>query len=68
MSTASLTYSTQETARNDLSDLSLSYWAQAVEARLSMDDMSGPGLGVVFDLSWLASPTQPETSPTQFED
>lgn len=63
MSTASLTYSTQAGQRNDLVDLSLGYWATALEARLSQDDVVAPGLNIAIDLSQLAAPTQPDRSP-----
>ncbi len=65
MSTASLTYSTKEGSRNDLVDLSLSYWSDPFEARLSQDDVVPAGFNVAVDLSQLASPTQPTRSPDQ---
>lgn len=60
---ASLTYSTSTDDRNELVDLSLSYWATPVEARLSQDDVVPRGQRVAFDLSYLASPTQPVQGP-----
>ena len=63
MSTASLTYSTQAGQRNDLVDLSLGYWATALEARLSQDDVVAAGLNVAINLSQLAETTQPTRSP-----
>ena len=65
MSTASLTYSTKEGSRNDLADLSLGYWANPFEARLSQDDVVEAGYNVAVDLSQLATPTQPTRSPNQ---
>lgn len=65
MSTASLTYSTKEGSRNDLVDLSLGYWADAFEARLSQDDVVPSGQHVAIDLTELASSTQPTRSPNQ---
>lgn len=64
MSTASLTYSTSTDKRNDLVDLSLGYWSNPLESRLSQDDVVDPGLCVRFDLSTLATVTQPTHSPT----
>lgn len=63
MSTATLTYSTQEGKRSEFVDYSLSYWASAIEARLSQDDVTPEGTYVRFDLSWLTNPTQNGTSP-----
>ena len=63
-STASLTYSTSETKRNELVDLSLAYWAVPLEGRLSLDDMIPAGRSVRFDLSAMATPVQPATTPT----
>lgn len=65
MSTASLTYSTKEGSRNDLVDLSLGYWADPFEARLSQDDVVPSGRHVAIDLTALATPTQPTRSPNQ---
>lgn len=62
-STASLTYSTKADARNELVDLSLSYWANPVEARLSQDDVVPAGTRVAFDLEYLSTPTQPAQGP-----
>lgn len=63
MATATLTYSTSEGKRSEFVDYSLSYWASAVEARLSLDDMTGPGTYVRFDIRWLTNPTQPGRNP-----
>lgn len=60
---ASLTYSTQEGRRNELIDYSLSFWAAAIEARLSMDDVTPPGTRIGFDVSYYTSPTQPQQYP-----
>lgn len=65
MSTATLTYSTSEGKRNDLVDLSLGYWADPVESRLSQDDVVPAGYTVRIDLSSLATTTQPNHSPIQ---
>lgn len=61
--TASLTYSTKEGSRNELVDLSLAYWANPIEARLSQDDVTPAGTRVAFDLEYLATPTQPAQGP-----
>lgn len=63
--TASLTYSTKESARNELVDLSLLYWANPIEARLSQDDVVPTGQRVEFDVSYLATPTQPAAGPAK---
>lgn len=63
MSTASLTYSTQEGRRNELLDYSLNYWRTPVEARLSQDDATPRGSRVAFDLSDLLSPAQSASGP-----
>lgn len=63
-STASLTYSTQEGRRSDFVDSCLTYWAQPIEARLSLDDLTPDGTAIRFDFSSLASPTQPTTYPS----
>lgn len=65
MSTATLTYSTQEGKRSEFVDYSLNYWASAVEARLSQDDVTPEGTFVRFDISWLVNPTQTGTNPAQ---
>lgn len=65
MSTASLTYSTGVDKRNDLVDLSLGYWADALEARLSQDDVVPAGYHVAHDLTALATTVQPTRSPNQ---
>lgn len=65
MTTASLTYSTAEGKRSEFVDYSLNYWAAAVEARLSQDDVVPEGQYVRFDISWLTTPTQPGTNAPQ---
>lgn len=67
-STASLTYSTREGQRNELVDLSLSYWTGNIAARLSMDDVTPRGSRVDFDITWLASSAQPATANPPSED
>ena len=53
LSTASLTYSTQEGGRNDLLDYSLPYWLRPIEGRLSQDDIVPASQRVAFDLASL---------------
>lgn len=65
--TASLTYSTQEGTRNEFLDYTLAYWAAAIEARLSMDDVVPRGQRVAFDLSYFTT-TPPPSGPTPTED
>lgn len=62
-STASLTYSTREGQRDELVDISLAYWANAVEARLSQDDIVPRGQAVQFDIDYLARDTRIEQAP-----
>lgn len=65
LSTASLTYSTQEGQRNEFADFTLPYWMEPIQHRLSMDDVVPKGIRVRFDLSELFtvpnSPTGPAT-------
>lgn len=63
--TASLTYSTKEGSRAELVDYSLSYWATAITARLSQDDMVPAGQRVDLDLSWLSTPMPVGVGPTK---
>jgi hypothetical protein len=61
LSTASLTYSTQEGRRNDVVDYTLPYWTRPLEGRLSQDDVVPAGQHVRFDLASLIDLPQ---SPT----
>ncbi len=63
MSTASLTYSTAEGKRSEFIDYTLSYWAMAIESRLSQDDVTPAGTFARIDLTQLATPTQAGTNP-----
>ena len=69
LSTASLTYTTQEGDRSELVDISLAYWANPLEARLSLDDVSPAGHRIAFDLQYMTLParTNHPSGPT-FED
>lgn len=62
MSTASLTYSTQEGQRNEFVDYTLPTWLRPIEARLSMDDVCKPGRRIRFDLSSLTQTEHPNIS------
>lgn len=64
MSTASLTYSTQESNRSEFVDSCLTYWAAPIEARLSQDDVCIDGTAVRFDYSNLAQTTTPAFTVT----
>lgn len=61
LSTASLTYSTQEGQRNEFADFTLPYWLDPISQRLSMDDTVPRGQRVRFDLADLYTTTP---SPT----
>ena len=65
LSTASLTYSTQEGQRNEFADFTLPYWLEPIQQRLSMDDVVPAGQRVRFDLTDLyslpPSPIGPDT-------
>jgi hypothetical protein len=60
LSTASLTYSTQEGARTELAD-ALRGWTDPISARLSQDDVVPRGQRVRFDVTDLATPTPTAT-------
>jgi hypothetical protein len=60
LSTASLTYTTQEGARTDLAD-ALQGWIDPITARLSQDDVVPRGTRVRFDVTDLATPVPTAT-------
>jgi len=60
LSTASLTYTTQEGARTELAD-ALQGWVDPIAARLSQDDVVPRGTRVRFDVTDLATPTPTPT-------
>jgi hypothetical protein len=66
LSTASLTYSTQEGQRNEFADFTLPYWLEPIQQRLSLDDVVPVGERVRFDLTDLytnpPTPTSPEVA------
>jgi len=61
LSTASLTYSTQEGRRNDVLDYGIPYWIRPIESRLSQDDVVPHGQSVGFDFGPVISTVQPPT-------
>jgi len=66
VSTASLTYSTQEGRRNEFVDYGLSIWMEAIAGRLSQDDVVPRGQHVEFDLSdFLTTTPSPTGLPEQ---
>lgn len=67
LSTASLTYSTQEGQRNEFADFTLPYWLEPIQQRLSLDDVVPSGERVRFDLSDLYT-TTPSPIGTITED
>lgn len=66
LSTASLTYSTQEGRANELAQLALPFWTSPIASRLSLDDVVPAGVRVRFDLSDLhLLPVNPTGTPTE---
>ena len=63
LSTASLTYSTQEGSRNEIADYSVAYWSDPIAARLSQDDVVPEGHRTRFDFSQLRTTTPSPTGP-----
>jgi len=63
LSTASLTYSTQEGQRNEFADFTLPYWMEPIQQRLSLDDVVPSGVRIRFDLSDYFTTTPSPTSP-----
>jgi len=61
-STASLTYSTSEGKRNEFDDYTLPAYLAPIEARFSLDDVSGPGRVIRFDKSSRVEPVAPAVS------
>lgn len=55
LSTASLTYSTQEGQRNEFADYTLPYWTDPIAQRLSMDDVVPRGQRIRFDQAELTA-------------
>jgi hypothetical protein len=57
LATASLTYSTAEGKRNEVSDYGLGYWTDPIEAALSLDNVSPRGSRIRIDFTDLYAPT-----------
>ena len=64
LSTASLTYSTQQGQQNEFFNSTLPMWTNPIEHRLSLDDVVPPGMRVRFDLAELFNNPQSPTGPT----
>lgn len=60
---STLTYETAQGRNTELYDLGLSLYADAIAARLSLDDMVPPGVRVAFDLTQLTAPAPDPTGP-----
>jgi hypothetical protein len=56
VSTASLTYSTQEGDANEIALYTVPYWRDPIVGRLSLDDVAGPGVVIRQNLRGLVSP------------
>lgn len=61
---ASLTYETTEGRNGQFLDYGASLYADAIAARLSMDDVVEPGDRMAFDMSAVTAVTEPATGPT----
>lgn len=64
VSTASLTYSTQEGKRNEVFDYGLPYWVNPIENALSLDNVCPRGQRIRFDFSDLTAAVASPTGPT----
>jgi hypothetical protein len=64
LSTASLTYSTQQGQQNEFYNSTMPMWLNPIEARLSLDDVVPAGQRVRFDLSELFANPQTPSGPT----
>lgn len=63
LSTASLTYSTQQGQRNEFADYTLPYWLEPIQQRLSLDDVIPAGERIRFDLAELFTTEPGPTGP-----
>jgi hypothetical protein len=63
LSTASLTYSTQQGQQNEFFNATLPMWLNPIEQRLSLDDVVPSGQRVRFDLAELFTIPQSPTGP-----
>jgi len=67
LSTASLTYTTQEGTRDRFVDETAAFWLTPIEARLSMDDVCPRGQRMAFDLSDLLTVPPTGQSPVRLD-
>jgi len=67
LSTASLTYTTQEGTRDRFLDETAAFWLTPIEARLSMDDVCPRGQRMAFDLSELLTVPPTGRSPVRLD-
>lgn len=67
LSTASLTYSTQEGAEETLQGIGLGPWMDTVTGRLSQDDVTPAGTNIRFDASALFTPNPAPTGPNALD-
>lgn len=65
LSTASLTYSTQEGKRNEVFDYTVPYWLDPLTSRLSLDDVTPRGTSIQMDFTDLLSATASPSGPTE---
>jgi hypothetical protein len=63
LSTASLTYSTQEGSRNEIADYALAYWSDPIAARFSQDDVTPAGSRIRFDFAQIRTTAPAPTGP-----
>jgi hypothetical protein len=60
-----IAYSNEEGKRNELYDMTLSFWAQNIEGFLSQDKVTPQGTSIRFDFSDLFAPTQTGSPVTE---
>lgn len=63
LSTASLTYSTNEGAKENLASLGLGPYMDTLSGRLSQDDVTPQGTAIRFDAEYLFNPNPSPTGP-----
>jgi hypothetical protein len=59
-----LNYTNDGSKRAELYDFGTVRFVQAIEARLSLDDVCKPGRSIRADVSWRTAPQTPDTNPT----
>lgn len=66
LSSATLTYSTQEGTHNEFADFSLAYWTAPFESRMSMDDVCKPGRRIRLDKTdFITTANAPIAAPVE---